>query len=53
LVQPRKIQEQKNIGADFPSAAAGDSSAAAGHQPITKDEYCNNTVDRKLQTKKN
>jgi hypothetical protein len=33
----------------FPSAAAGDSSAAAGYQPITKDEYCINTVDRKLE----
>jgi hypothetical protein len=43
----RKVSEQI-----FPSAAAGVTNAAAGLsacQPVTKDEYCINNVDRKLQ----
>jgi hypothetical protein len=45
MVQARKIQEQKISGQIFPSAAAGDTSAAAGVSAVTKDEYCINTVD--------
>ncbi len=50
LVQPRKIQEQKSIGTDFPSAAAGDTSAAAGvsarHQGWILYQYCRQKITK-------
>jgi hypothetical protein len=51
LVQPRKIQKQKSIGADFSQRGSRrfQRSMQQAYQPITKDEYCINTVDRKLE----
>jgi hypothetical protein len=48
LVQPKKIQEQKSFGADFSQSSSIPAQQQAC-QPVTKDEYCINTVDRKLQ----
>jgi hypothetical protein len=49
---PGKSRSRKVSKQIFPSAAAGDSRFPAqqqAYQPITKDEYCINTVDRKLE----
>ncbi len=53
LVQPRKIQEQKSIGADFSqrSSRRFQRSSRRISPCITKDEYCINTVDRTLEKK--
>jgi hypothetical protein len=50
-VQPKKIQEQETTVQILPSAAAGENSAAAGVSDRNEDEFCINTVDRKLQNK--
>jgi hypothetical protein len=48
LVQPRKIQEQEATVQICSRSLPAQQQAC---QPVTKDEYCINTVERKLKNK--
>jgi hypothetical protein len=50
LVQPRKHPgAEKYRSRFFPAKQQENPAQQQAHQPITKDEYCINTVDSKLQ----